>query len=154
MTLVLNEIHLLNGFGNTVMVAAADRRVTHPDGKHSARKKLFPIQHLDGCVSYYGLADVYPGGKPQPLSSWLPNFIAKQCFTNSLGEFATNLRDALHLAIPRPTLKHNASGFHIMGYNEDGYPDWLSGFLASVEHRRAIGLHLHRSEGAVQEAYF
>jgi hypothetical protein len=52
MTLVLNEIYLLNGLGKSFIVAAADRRISKPNGTYdSTRRKLFPIPYLNGAVS-------------------------------------------------------------------------------------------------------
>jgi hypothetical protein len=44
MTLITNEIHMLDGFKRTVLVYAADRRITKPDGAYlSTQRKLFEI---------------------------------------------------------------------------------------------------------------
>ena len=125
MTLVLNEIHIVDGLRNSFLVAAADRRVSKPDGTYdSTRRKLFLIPHLNGTISYYGLACVYPRGKQQYLSEWLPNFIRAQSDTANVGLFAEKLRDSLHNVIKGDLLRRNASGFHIFGYNNDGYPEF------------------------------
>ena len=76
MSLILNEIHIVGGLSHTVVVAAADRRISAPGGTYdSTRRKLFDVQYLQAAVAYYGLAVVYPRGKKEYLSSWLPNFI-------------------------------------------------------------------------------
>ena len=127
MTLVLNEIHLVQGLTRTVLVAAADRRITEPDGRyHSTRRKLFDIPYLQGTISYYGLACVYPNGngKPEYLSSWLPNFIRTHHSITTLSDFVSSLREKLHHVIPPAVLKKNASGFHVCGYQSDGLPDF------------------------------
>lgn len=125
MTLILNEIHLLDGLNKTVLIAAADRRISKPDGSYEAtRKKLFPIPYLNGTISYFGLASVYPKGEMQYLSHWLPNFINKQSGTPDLETFTENLRDALHQIIPEAALQRHASGFHIAGYNSQGLPEF------------------------------
>lgn len=125
MTLILNEIHLLDGLNKTMLVAAADQRISKPDGSYEAtRKKLFTIPHLSATISYFGLASVYPGGKIKYLSDWLPKFINTQSRTLNLETLAQNLRDALHRVIPQSTLQGQPSGFHIAGYNSQGFPEF------------------------------
>lgn len=125
MTLILNEIHLLDGLNKTMLVAAADRRISKPDGSYEAtRRKLFPIPYLSSTISYFGLASVYPRGRMQYLSDWLPNFINTQSQVPDLETFAQNLRDALHRVIPQSTLQEHSSGFHIAGYNSQGLPEF------------------------------
>ena len=137
MTLILNEIHLLDGLNKTVLVAAADRRISKPDRSYdSTRKKLFPIPYLNGAISYFGLAAFPPKGttKLQYLSNWLPNFINEQSEVSDLQTFAQNLRDELHEVIPLAILQENASGFHICGYNSQGLPDfWYFSNIGRME---------------------
>jgi hypothetical protein len=144
MTLVLNEIHLVQGLARTVLVAAADRRVTR-DGKYdSTRRKLFEIPYLKGAISYYGLAEVYPNEKPEYLSSWLPHFIRSHHSITTLEGFVFSLREELHRVIPPRILEKCASGFHVCGYLPDGLPDFwhltnvgsLNGFYYSDYQRR------------------
>jgi len=77
MTLIFNEIHIVDGLDNTFMIAAADRRITYLDGRHENWKKLFKIHYLQGAISYFGLAEFHIKGKTGVinLSSWLPLFI-------------------------------------------------------------------------------
>ena len=125
MTLILNEIHLLDGLNKTMLVAAADRRISNPDRSYKAtRKKLFSIPYLNGTISYFGLASVYPRGKEQYLSDWLPQFINAHSGAPDLETFTQNLREALHRVIPKSTLQDWASGFHISGYNSRGLPEF------------------------------
>lgn len=125
MTLILNEIHLVKGLARTVLVAAADRRIAWPDGKYdSTRRKLFDIPYLRGTISYYGLAVVYPKGKQEYLSSWLPNFIRAHHSITTLKDFVSSLREELHRVICPEILRKNASGFHVCGYQPDGLPDF------------------------------
>ncbi len=124
MTLILNEVHLVKGLTRTVMVAAADRRITLGGKYDSTEQKLFTIPYLRGAISYYGLAEVYPKGKPEYLSSWLPNFIADHHSATTLKDFVYSLREELHRIIPPGTLKINVSGFHVCGYQPDGLPDF------------------------------
>lgn len=126
MTLITNEIHLLDGLNKTMLVFAADGRISDPiTGKPlGTRPKLFEIKYLEAGISYYGLADVFPSGKSRKLSDWLSGFIRKQTDVSDLGTFAHRLREALHAIIPPPMLQKYPSGFHILGYNADNLPEF------------------------------
>jgi hypothetical protein len=125
MTLVLNEIHMLEGLRKTFIVAAADRRISKSNGSYdSTRRKLFRIPYLNGAVSYFGLAAVYPSGERQYLSEWLPSFIRGQSSAGTLQSFAQYLTESLNNAVPSSVLKNHASGFHICGYDRNGWPDF------------------------------
>jgi hypothetical protein len=125
MTLILNEIHLLDGMQRTMLVAAADRRISRLDGTYdSTRQKLFSIPYLDATVSYFGIACVYPGGKTQPLSDWLPYFISTQSAAPDLQTFAESLRVELHKLVPQSILESYPSGFHLCGYNRQRLPEF------------------------------
>jgi len=118
---------VLNGLNNTVLVAAADRRVSNRDGSYnSLQKKLFSVPYHKATISYFGIAEVFPSGKRQYLSNWLPTFITKQAASADLKSFADNLRTALNNIIPQRVLKENPSGFHICGYNKSGVPEFWS----------------------------
>ena len=135
MTLITNEIHMLDGFRRTCLVFAADRRLTKLDGSFGGtRQKLFKIPYLEGGVSYFGLATVFPGGKPQYLSDWLRSFITKHSHLTSLEAFAFELRTKLHVVIPSSILSKHASGFHICGYNSQGLPEfWYLSNIGGME---------------------
>lgn len=125
MTLILNEIHLLRGLRETMLVAAADRRVSKLDGSYdSTRRKLFPISYLNGGISYFGLAMVYPKGKPQYMSDWLPDFVKRHSSVLDLRSFSESLQEELGRIVPPKVLENIPSGFHICGYNDSGYPDF------------------------------
>jgi hypothetical protein len=110
-----------------MMIAAADRRISNPDGSYnSTRRKLFPIPYLKGAVSYFGLAYVYPKGKAQCMSDWLPTFIASQSGASDLETFCQNLRNALRTIMRKDVLKKYPSGFHVCGYHKDGLPEFWS----------------------------
>ena len=124
MTLITNEIHMLNSFNQTVLVFAADRRITKPDGSYETRKKLFEIPYLHGGISYFGLASLLRSGKEQYMSDWLRMFIMHHSGLHSLRYFAFELQDYLHKVIPSDVLGRNPSGFHICGYNSQGFPEF------------------------------
>ncbi len=51
MTLITNEIHMLDGFKKTLLIFAADRRLTNPDGSYAgSKRKLFPIPYLEAGI--------------------------------------------------------------------------------------------------------
>lgn len=134
MTLITNEIHLINGLSKSLLVFAADRRISNPaTGKYVAtRKKLFSIPYLEAGISYFGVAEVFPPGKSQSLSDWLPTFISKQADAPDIQTFAHRLKDALHMIIPPVYLQSMPSGFHMLGYNKQGLPDFW--FLSNIGH--------------------
>ncbi len=122
---------MLDGFKRTVLVFAADRRLTNLDGSYgSTQQKLFQIPYLEGGISYFGLATVFPGGKAQHMADWLRNFINKHSGISSLRDCAFQLRDELHKVIPPDILGKHASGFHICGYNSQGIPEFW--FLRNI----------------------
>jgi len=128
-TLVLNEIHLIEGLKRTFLIAAADRRLTRPDGsRYGAHPKLFEIPYLNGAVSYFGLAEFRRAGKPVRLWDFLPAFVRSHATLPDLGAFSVALRDELERAIPKRTLKEHPLGFHLCGYGRTGLPDfwWLT----------------------------
>src|SRR5206468_10960061 len=87
MTLITNEIHMLDGFKKTLLIFAADRRLTNPDGSYAgSKRKLFPIPYLEAGISYFGLAEVFPKRGRGYLSDWLKDFIIKQSLLKSLRE--------------------------------------------------------------------
>lgn len=125
MTLVVNEVHALDGLSKTLVVAAADQRLSYPGGAYAGtRRKVLNIPHLHGAVSYFGLAEVYPSGHKQHLDDWLTAFINNHSGVPDLGAFAHELRQGLHLVIPEHVLQGSASGFHICGYDAQGLPDF------------------------------
>jgi len=131
MTLVLNEIYALDGFRDTLMIAAADRRISNLDGTYrSTCKKLFKIDYLNGAISYFGQAAVYPGRKEVFLSDWLPDFIRRTADATDLRTFATRLRNELSRIMPKNILCRVPSGFHICGYQKK----WASRFLVLIKY--------------------
>jgi hypothetical protein len=106
-----------------------------PDGSiRPPRKKLFEIPYLYGVISYFGLAVVFPRRQQEYLSSWLPNFIRHHSGAHSLQSFAESLRVELNQIVPPPLLRTRASGFHICGYDDRGFPDFW--FLSNIGGRR------------------
>lgn len=128
MTLIFNEIIFQDGLENAFIIAAADRRITYPDGSHKNWNKLFKISYLNGAISYYGLAE-FPinGGKGKiTLPDWIQSFIRRNANVDSMKSFCFNLHDEINRLVPPSLLQRYASGFHICGYDKLGYPDFWS----------------------------
>jgi hypothetical protein len=153
MTLILNEIHLLRGLEETLIVAAADRRVSKPDGSYdSTRRKLFHIPYLHGTIAYFGLAEVYPNVRPQFMSEWLPCFIGRHSSISDLESFANTLREELTRVVPAKILEINPSGFHICGYDKAGNPDfWYLSNIGGLQDFKYTNLN---SQYAPPESHF
>lgn len=89
MTLILNEIHVRNGFNETFMIAAADRRLSNEDGSfHATQKKLLQIPYLNGAISYFGIATIPRNGKLLCVSGWLRDFIRNNAQCKDLQSFS------------------------------------------------------------------
>jgi hypothetical protein len=151
MSLILNEIHLLDGFKRTLMVAAADRRISNlADGSYnSSRRKMLPVPQLRGAVSYFGLADFQSKGKRVFLAEWLSSFIERSK-TNNLTDFAFSLREELNRQVSGQELSTKPSGFHICGYDTSGIPDfwYLSNIGGISSDFRYTDLHATYSKPA------
>ncbi len=131
MTLVLNEIHMLDGLNQTVMIAAADRRISKDGKYHGTYRKLFPIPYLNGAISYFGLASYFDSsGKEKKLWEWLPAFITKQAGTPDLRTFCRSLHEGLENFFPSQLLADKVSGFQICGYNDRFIPEYW--FLTNI----------------------
>jgi len=130
MTLILNEIHLLDGIKNTRIISAADRRFTVPNSNASKTSgyiygpKIFKIEHLNATVSFWGYAYVKEEGIYKKLFNWLPAFINKSSEIKTLKEFANVLKDRLNSIVPKEEFKKHASGYHFCGYNSDNLPEF------------------------------
>jgi len=144
MTLIANEIHMYDGFEKTRLVFAADRQLSTLDGSFGTlRRKLLPIPYLNGAVSYFGLAEVFPtANRRQYLTDWLTNFIRGNAISTSLEDFAIRLRSSLHQVIPQNILKTHHSGLHIAGYNQAGIPEfWYLSNIGGMDQFRYTNLH-------------
>lgn len=129
MTLLVNEIHLVEGLRKTVLVAIADRRITKGRGVYvGSYPKLFDIPYLKGAVSFMGFADSPVGARLTRMWDFLPSFVRKNTDAKTLGEFARRLKVELEGIVPAARLKAYPSAFHICGYDDSGLPDywWLT----------------------------
>lgn len=125
MTLILNEITMLNGLSNAYWICAADRRITLNGKFVSNRQKIFPIKYLNATVSFFGLAIWTKGDRKYFLSEIIKQFITKNSDLQSLDAFATKLNKELNSIVPKNLLKKYPTGIHFSGYNENGYPHFL-----------------------------
>lgn len=124
MSLIVNEIHIQNGFKRSFQIAAADRRITWKGKYDSTRRKIFPIDYLKATISYFGLAAFPHNRRIKYMSEWLPEYIKKSHSLTSLGDFALDLRNTLNSVIDPSTLGSNISGFHLSGFNSNGQPEF------------------------------
>jgi hypothetical protein len=122
-TILINEIHIINTVQNGFILHAADRRITLNGKPLRQEKKIFKIPYLNAGVGYFGLADI---NHKETFSGWLPNFINKNSDAHTLGQFAERLRDALNRAVNKSMLSNKVSGLHICGYNAENCPEfWI-----------------------------
>ena len=142
MSLISNEIHILDGFNKTVLVFAADRRITRDGKYHATLPKLFPIPYLRAGISYFGVAEVSSSKRGrQDMAQWLPDFINQQPGTKDLKTFAGELRNSLNQVVPPHVLAAQPSGFHLCGYNPQGIPEfWFITNVGGMDHLNYTGL--------------
>lgn len=124
MTLLLTEIHCLDGLSHSCIVFAADQRIS-TNGKYTGtRKKIFEVQYLGAGVGFFGLAEVPSKGGNLPMGDWLLRFIRSQSNLTSLKAFANTLVRNLNSDIPSKWRTKYISGFHLAGYNSKGLPEF------------------------------
>src|SRR4030095_370447 len=142
MSLVLNEIHGRGDGLAPFIVAAADRRISNPDGTyHSTRRKLFAVPKIAGAVSYFGLAAFSQRGRLVFLSDWLPTFIRRTPETTP-GGFAQALFQELGGLMDSRALASAPSGFHICGFDDCGRPDfWFMSNIGRMNGFAYVDLH-------------
>lgn len=127
MTLIINEIHIKGKKSDSYIVACADRRITYKNSraKHT-NKKLFRIEYLNSCLSYWGNTRIKGNsGTFETLSSWLPNFIKNHNSVSSLHDFSIQLRTILNSKMLSGDLRNWDSGFHLSGFNNDNNPEFF-----------------------------
>ena len=142
MTLILNEIHIKREQSDSYIIACADRRITYKEGtqlKNLPRttKKLFKIDYLNSCLSYWGNTRAKSDfGNFELLSSWLPNFIKRNSHIDNLAEFASCLQKKLNQKMHSNDLKTWASGFHLCGFNKERVPEFYHFSNASWDNEK------------------
>lgn len=135
MTLLTNEIHVAASLQQSTIFFAADRRITFLGKFHSLGRKIFRIPYLNAGIGYFGLAEVFPMGKRQSMSSWLPQFISSNSSITSLCDFADALRIELDKVVPDTVKTSNPSGFHILGFNQAHVPEFW--FVRNIQNMNA-----------------
>jgi len=131
MTLITNEIHMLDGFqeDGPGIRGRPENLETEWRLRQLAKKAI--QNPLPECGhQLFRLGTGFPNGRRQYLSDWLPVFIRKNSGAQNLGDFSSTLRDELHKIVPSSVLGANASGFHIGGYNAQGIPEFW--FLTNI----------------------
>lgn len=155
MTLLLTEIHCLDGLSHSCIVFAADRRISQ-NGKYAGtRKKVFQVPCLRAGVGFFGLAEAPINGSTLPMSDWLLRFIQRNSNLTSLQAFASALAKSLNADILSKWRQQYISGFHLAGYNTSGLPEFW--YVRNVEDDRITitGTYearedfLHRDAGAL-----
>src|ERR1035437_3605447 len=102
MTLIANEIYLIDGFKDSFIISIADSRLTYqkeknPKKKYLTRNKLFDIKYLNSTVSFWGATLlINERNKNVLLCDWLPTFITKNSDVMTLLEFSQKLRIELN----------------------------------------------------------
>jgi hypothetical protein len=124
MTLLLTEIHCLDGLSHSCILFAADRRISRNGKYDGTQRKVFQIPYLQAGVGFFGLAEVPTGGNILSMSAWLSRFIRKNSRVKSLEIFASMLRDTLNSDIDLRWRQKHISGFHVAGYNSVGIPEF------------------------------
>lgn len=124
MTLLLTEIHCLDGLSHSCIVFAADRRISRKGKYEGCRKKIFKIPHLQAGIGFFGLAEVPAKSSTLPMSDWLSRFIGRSSNLTSLQTFAEELARSLNSDIPVKWRQSYISGFHLVGYNSSSLPEF------------------------------
>lgn len=144
MTLLTTEIHVPGNMQKAIIIFAADRRISLKGKFHSLGKKVFRVRYLNAGIGFFGLAEVHPSGKKQPMSSWLPQFVTKHSNISTLRDFADSLRSELDIVVPNNIKTSNPSGFHIAGYNNQNFPEfWFVRNIQGMDAHRYVGFHDH-----------
>lgn len=153
MTLLITEIHCLNGLRDCYIVFGADRRISINGKFEVCRKKIFEIPYLNAGIGYFGLAEVRDGNKKLSMSDWLSRFIRKSSNESNLESFANKLSNELNKAIQNELITKYISGFHVAGYNKSSLPEFW--YVRNVEDDRStlFGRYEVREEFLKSHAY-
>lgn len=131
MTLISNEIFLIDGIDKSIIVSSADTRLTYRTIKDKKKrfksgKKLFKIEYLNATVSFWGsLQIVNEKSQFELLCDWMPKFIRSRHSHTRLIDFGNDLRDELNKRAIKEHLKLEPSGVHLCGYRNDGVPEFM-----------------------------
>jgi hypothetical protein len=131
MTLLLTEIHWLDGFSKSCILFAADRRISRNGIYDGIRKKIFQIPYLPAGIGYFGLAELHTR---KAMSDWLLGFIRRNSHLKNMQIFANELANHLNSDIIPQFRSNYISGFHLAGYNSAGIPEFW--YIRNVEDDR------------------
>jgi len=142
MTLLVTEIHVGSTIKDSIVFFGADRRISllPQGGKKNVffrlSKKIFTIPYLNAGIGFFGLAEVRQlKGKQiisaQRMSDWLSRFVTKSYHLGSLCDFANALTSELTRVIPSQDKRKYPSGFHLAGFNAQGFPEFW--FVRNIE---------------------
>lgn len=112
MTLLLTEIIEPPVHAQSLIVFAADRRISRAGVEAATRPKVFRVPKLRAGIGYFGLAEL-PGKK---MDAWLTEFIEANQAVPTLAELATTLAAALNNEVPAAWRQSDISGFHLAGF--------------------------------------
>jgi hypothetical protein len=124
MTLLLTEIHCLDGLSHSCVIFAADRRISRSGKYDGTRKKVFRVPYLHAGVGFFGLAEISVQPSALSMSDWLSRFIQRNSNLTSLQAFAGALTKSLNADIASQLRQRCISGFHLAGYNAAGLPEF------------------------------
>jgi len=124
MTLLTTEIDP----DNSLIVFAADRRISTARRYHDTRKKIFELPWLSAGIGYFGIAEITG---TRPMQEWLESFIRHAANYRTLADFANALADALNSVVPANGHTRERSGFHIAGFNDTAEPEFW--FVRNVD---------------------
>lgn len=129
MTLLLNEIHYLRGFENSIIVCAADRNITVDKKFYKDKAKLFSkeVSGYKAEISYFGLASgpISNGStKVAFMDEFVQQALSQITSASDLGDLATQFRTQISSHFEKDFLAQHLSGFHITGFNSEGLPEF------------------------------
>lgn len=124
MTLLINQFHIDHPHGNHFWIAAADQLLTTKKGFHAIKKKIFAVKRLNCSISYFGIASfrMSSNSKEIFIGNIIESFISNDSTSQTIGQFAANIRAHLITVIPATVLSQANSGFHICGFESNGLP--------------------------------
>ena len=121
MTLLATELH--SAETETIIVFAADRRITREANRDQDQVKIFPIRNINAGLGFFGLAEVPTSVGYQRMEDWIQDFLYTVEKHESVESVAKRLTVALNIVIPMK-LRTERSGFHLAGFNDGGQPEF------------------------------
>jgi hypothetical protein len=128
MTLLATEFHPRPD--GTLIVFAADRRITMGNDPVRDQKKIFPVPIISAGIGFFGLAEVPAQAGNQTMADWLQDFLYTVQPGEALEALANRLVVALNCAVPAEWLNER-SGFHLAGFGANGQPEFW--FVRNVD---------------------